>query len=67
MRLERIKHIVAASYIVSIVTVGLAAGITAPAGWVALTAIALLPAGALLTLWTHPAPTTSQAIQEARR
>lgn len=61
------KHIVAASYVVSIVAAGLAAGITAPAGWVALTAMALLPAGALLTLWTHPAPTMSQAIQAARR
>jgi hypothetical protein len=32
-----------------------------------LTAIALLPSGALLTLWTHPAQTLSETIQAARR
>jgi hypothetical protein len=67
MKLVQIKRTIAASYVVGMVCTGLAAGVSSPAGWVAVTALALLPAGALLTLWGDPADTMSEAIQAARR
>jgi hypothetical protein len=50
-----------------VVVAGLVSGVTSPSGWTVLTALALLPAGAMLTLWHDPAQTMSESIQQARR
>ena len=67
MHLKNIKVTMAAAYVVMIVVAGLVSGLTSPSGWTALTALALLPAGAMLTMWHDPTPTMSEAIQQARR
>jgi len=63
MQRKNIKVMIAAAYVVMVVVAGLVGGLTSPSGWTALTALALLPAGAMLTLWHDP----TQAIQQARR
>lgn len=67
MELQRLKNIISLGYVVTVVVAGILAGVTSGAAWVALTAAALLPAGALLCLWTDPAPTMSERIQTGRR
>jgi hypothetical protein len=68
MRLKNMKVIIAAAYVVMVVVAGLVSGVTSPSGWTVLTALALLPAGAMLTLWHDPAQQTmSESIQQARR
>lgn len=60
MQLTNVKITVAAMYIAVVGAAGVAAGVTAPAVWVALVALALLPALAMLTLWNDPSPTLSE-------
>jgi hypothetical protein len=67
MILRHVKLIVVAAYVVSVVAAAIAGGVTSGAGMTVITAIALLPSGALLMLWKHPSQTLSEAIQAARR
>ena len=67
MQLQRIKHAVAAAYVVAVVAIALIVGVSSIAVWVAVIAAALLPAGALLTLWKDPTETMSESIHAARR
>ena len=46
-----------AAYILIVAAGAVASGVTSGAGLIVFTAIALLPSGALLTLWSHPAQT----------
>jgi len=67
MQLKNIKGTIAAAYVVTVVLAGVVGGLKSPTGWTALTALALLPAGAMLTLWRAPTQTLSESIQQARR
>ena len=67
MQLQNVKFVVAAAYVLAIAAAGAATGATSPAAWTALAAFALLPAGAMLSLWNHPSPTLSESISAARR
>jgi hypothetical protein len=67
MILRNIKLIVVAAYILTVAAVAVASDVTSGAGLIVFTAIALLPSGALLTLWTHPTDSLSETIQAARR
>ena len=67
MQLQNIKVMLAAMYVAVIGAAGAAGGVESVSGWVALGGIALLPAFAMLTLWNHPSPILSEAIQEARQ
>jgi hypothetical protein len=67
MILRNVKLIVVVAYILTVAVVAVSSGVTSGAGLIVFTAIALLPSGALLTMWRHPAQTLSEAIQAARR
>ena len=67
MQLKNIKVTIAVTYVVTVALAGVAGGLRSPSGWTALTALALLPAGALLTLWRDPTQTLSESIRQARR
>jgi len=53
-------------WIIGVAIVGVVTG-TSGAGWVTMTAVAVLPAAVLLWFWMPPAATTSEAINRARR
>jgi hypothetical protein len=66
MELQRIKMIVAASWVL----VALATAIAAQGSWplqVAIAALGVLPPLALLLWWNDPAQTMTEAIDEVRR
>jgi len=67
MNLKNVKLIVVAAYILAVAVAAVASGVTSGAGLVVFAAVALLPSGALLTLWRHPSQTMSERIQAARR
>ena len=67
MNLKNVKLIVVAGYILTVAVGAVASGVTSGAGLIVFTAVALLPSGALLTLWSHPSQTLSETIQAARR
>jgi hypothetical protein len=67
MILRNVKLMVVAAYILTVAAAAFASGVASGAGLVVVTAIALLPSGALLTLWTYPTQTLSETIQAARR
>ena len=67
MNLIYLKLMVVAAYILAVVAGAAASGVTSGAGLIVFTAVALLPSGALLTLWKHPSRTLSETIQTARR
>jgi len=67
MILRNVKLMVVAGYVLTVAAAAFASGVTSGAGLIVFTAIALLPSGALLTLWTYPTQTLSETIQAARR
>jgi hypothetical protein len=67
MNLRNVKLIVIAVYVLTVAVVAVASGVASGAGLVAFTALAVLPSGALLTLWKHPSQTMSETIQAGRR
>jgi hypothetical protein len=67
MNLMNVKVVVVAAYILAVAAAALVSGVTSGAGLVVFTALALLPSGALLTLWNHPSQTMSETIQAQRR
>ena len=67
MILRNVKFMVVAAYVLTVAVGAVASGITSGAGLIVFTAIALIPSGALLTLWTDPTQTLSETIQAARR
>lgn len=67
MILRNVKLMLVAVFILTVAVGTVASSVTSAAGLVAVTAAALLSAGALLTLWNDPAQTLSQTIQAARR
>jgi hypothetical protein len=67
MILRNVKLMVVAGYVLTVAAAAFATGVTSGAGLIVFTAIALLPSGALLTLWTDPTQTLSETIQAARR
>ena len=66
MQLQRIKMIVAASWVLVTLAVAIAARVTWPLN-LAFAAIAFLPPLALLVWWNEPSQTTTEAIDEVRR
>jgi hypothetical protein len=66
MVLKNIKLSIVAAYILAVAAGAFASGASG-AGLVVFAAIALLPSGALLTLWKDPSQTLSETIQAARR
>ena len=67
MGLQQIKSIVAATWVLTAIVVGLVASVTSFGGLVALAALGLLPPLALLLLWKDPTQSMSESIQESRR
>lgn len=67
MKLEQLKQAISAAYVIVVIGSAFALGVTSPAAWVAVTALAVLPAVALLALWSHPTESMSEAIRSARR
>ena len=67
MGLQRIKSIVAATWVLTAIVVGLVANVRSFGGLVALAALGLLPPLALLLLWNDPTQSMSESIQESRR
>ena len=67
MQLKNIKRTIAAAYVAVVMVASIAIGVTSPSGWVAIVALALLPAAALLQLWRDPSQTLSESIQQSRR
>ena len=67
MRLQYIKMMLAAVWVLSAVIVGVAAGVTSASGLVALAAFGLLPPLGMLLLWNDPSQTMSESIREGRR
>jgi hypothetical protein len=67
MILKNVKLMVVTAYILTVAAVAVASGNTSGAGLVIFIALAVLPSGALLTLWDDPPQTMSEAIQAARR
>jgi hypothetical protein len=67
MNLMNVKLLVVAAYVLAVAAAAVASGVTSGAGLIMFTAVALLPSGALLTLWKHPSQTLSETIQAARR
>ena len=67
MGLQRIKSIVAATWVLTAIVVGLVASVRSFGGLVALAALGLLPPLALLLLWNDPSQSMSESIQESRR
>jgi hypothetical protein len=67
MILRNMKLVVVAAYILTVAAAALASGVTSGAGLIVFTAVALLPSGALLTLWKDPSQSLSETIQAVRR
>ena len=67
MNLMNAKLMVVGTYLLAVAAATVASGVRSGAGLIVLAAVAVLPAGALLTLWKHPSQTLSQTIQAARR
>ena len=67
MGLQQIKSIVAATWVLTAIVVGLVAGVTSTGGLVLLAALGLLPPLALLLLWNDPSQSMSESIQQGRR
>jgi hypothetical protein len=67
MNLKNAKLMVVGTYLLAVAAATVASGVNSSAGLIVFAAVAVLPAGALLTLWKHPSQTLSQAIQAARR
>lgn len=66
MQLQRIKMIVAASWVVVTLAVAIAARVSWPLH-LAVAAVGLLPPLALLLWWNEPGQTMAEAIDEVRR
>jgi hypothetical protein len=66
MQLQRIKMVVAASWMLVTLAVAIAARVTWPLH-LAIAALGLLPPLALLLWWNEPGQTTTEAIDEVRR
>jgi hypothetical protein len=67
MNLMNAKFVVVGIYLLAVAAAAVASGVRSGAGLIAFTAVAVLPAGALLTQWKHPSQTLSQTIQPTRR
>ena len=66
MQLQNNAVLLAAIYVAVIGVGGAAAGITSASAWVSLSAVALLPACSMLTIWSQPSR-PSPALQVVRR
>jgi hypothetical protein len=67
MQRESIKAIVATMWISAVGAAAIAGNLQTPSGWTVLVGVAILPPLVMLWRWNHPAQTTSESIQEARR
>lgn len=67
MIFKNVKLMVVAAYVLTVVVGAVASGVRSGAGLIVFIAIALLPSGALLLLWSDPPQTLSETIQAARR
>lgn len=66
MRVE-IRNVTCAASLLAFGATGLAVNVTSVAGWTALVGLALLPTVFMVHLWSDPAQSLSESIQEARR
>jgi hypothetical protein len=66
MQLQRIKMVVAASWMLITLAVAISAGVTWPLH-LAIAAVGVLPPLALLLWWNEPGQTMTEAIDEIRR
>ena len=67
MIFKNVKLMVVAAYVLAVAIGAVASGVRSGAGLIVFIAVALLPSGALLTLWQDPAQTMSETIQASRR
>jgi hypothetical protein len=66
MQLQRIKMVVAALWVLTVVAIAIVVDLSW-AGGIALAAVGSLPPLALLLMWNDPSPTMSESINRARR
>jgi len=66
MQLQRLKMVLAASWMLATLAVAISARVTWPLH-LAVAALGLLPPLALLLWWNEPGQTTTEAIDEVRR
>ena len=67
MQLERTKHLVAVTWILGTVILGLVTGVGTLPGWGLLAAVAFGPPLVMLLLWKSPPQTMTESINQARR
>lgn len=67
MILSNAKLMVVGGYMLTVAAAAVASGVTSGAGLIIFTAIAVLPSGALLTMWTDPEETLPEPIPPSRR
>jgi hypothetical protein len=67
MNLMNAKLLVVGTYLLAVAAAAVVSGVRSGAGLIVFAAVAVLPSGALLTLWKHPSQTLSQTIHAARR
>ena len=66
MRFTYAREAVAAAWIFALCSIGFAAHVTSVSGWTVLAALAMTSIVILQRLWSEPAQTMSECIQEAR-
>lgn len=64
---EYVKGAVIAAWVLAVVTLGLAFGVTSIAGWAGLAVIAVVPPAVMLRLWRAPVPSMSETIRDVLR
>ena len=62
-----VKLVVVAAYVLAVAAGAVASGVTSGAGVIVFTAVAVLPSGALLTVWKHSSQTMPETIKAVRR
>ena len=67
MQTEYVKAAVIGAWILLIVTLGLAFGVTSIAGWAGLAVMSVVPPAVMLRLWQAPVPSMSETIRDALR
>ena len=67
MKLEHMKAMFSAVWVMAVVAAGLLGHVTSPVTWLILALIAVVPPLAVMRYWNYPAKTMSESIREALR
>lgn len=64
---EYLRAAITAAWVLAVVTLGLAFGVTSIAGWVGLVLVAVVPPAVMLKLWHARVPSMSENIRDVLR